>query len=370
MANDAKRKKREWSPRLWEGADFMTWLRLLTHNRCAVQPPYWYIAAAVSVVSFTHMVLRWVHHGLYGDRIARTPIREQPVFVIGHWRTGTTLLHELMILDDRFTYPDTYACLDPNHVLLTENFFKTYCNWMMPDHRPMDNMAAGWNRPQEDEFALCLLGLPSPYADFAFPNRPPVYPGSLDLSGLTPQQLTRWKRTFRQFLQMLTFKDPRRLVLKSPPHTARIPTLLDVFPDARFVHIVRDPFVVFPSTVNLWKSLGRKHGFQTPTGAGLEEKVLREFRVIYDRLEEAKPRIPAGRFHELRYEELIKDPVGEMQKVYDALQLGGFDRVLPKLEEYLRRTSGYETNKYQITPEQRAKVAKQWGDVIARYGYA
>src|SRR5436190_740609 len=82
-------------------ADFMTWLRLLSRNRFAVQPRYWYIAAAVSVVSFTHTVLRWVHHGLYGDRIARTPIREHPVFVVGHWRTGTTLLHELMTLDDR-----------------------------------------------------------------------------------------------------------------------------------------------------------------------------------------------------------------------------------------------------------------------------
>ena len=75
-------------------------------------------------------------------------------------------------------------------------------------------------------------------------------------------------------------------MLKSPPHTARIPTLLGLLPNARFVHIVRDPRVVFPSTVNLWRSMARSHGLQHPDWPGLEEKVLREFRVIYDRLEE------------------------------------------------------------------------------------
>lgn len=359
-----------WSPRLWEGLDFVGWLRLLVQNRFAVDPPYWYIAAVISGMSFTHMILRWVHHGLYGDRVARTPIHRQPIFVIGHWRTGTTLLHELLILDDRFSYPDTYACMDPNHILLTEAFFKTYGNWLVPDRRPMDNMAAGWQRPQEDEFALCLLGLPSSYTDFAFPNRPPLYPGALDLSGLTPQQLKRWKRTFYHYLQVLTFKDSRRLVLKSPPHTARVRVLLEMFPQARFVHIVRNPYVVFPSTVNLWKSLGRKHGLQTPrSDDAVREKVFREFRVIYDRLEEAKGLIPAGQFHELRYESLVQDPVGEMARVYEGVRLGEFDAYRPKLEEYLQRNAGYETNRYQLSDADREEVTRRWGDVIRRYGY-
>jgi hypothetical protein len=371
MATDhAKAKRREWAPRVWEGADSTAWLRLLARNRFAVEPPYWYIAAIVTVMSTLNTVLRWVQAGLHGDRVAATPVRHHPIFVIGHWRTGTTLLHELLMLDDRFACPDTFACFEPNHLLLTERFFKTYCNWMMPDRRPMDNMAFGWGRPQEDEFALCLLGLPSPYADLAFPNRPAVYPGSLDLSGLSPPQLARWKRTFYRFVQTLTFRDPRRLVLKSPPHTARIPVLLDLFPDARFVHIVRDPYVVFPSTVNLWKSMGRKHGLQTPRDeARIREKVFAEFRVIYDRLEAARPLIPAGRFYELYYERLVKDPAGELRKVYDGLELDRFDVVRPRLEEYLTRTAGYETNKYQLTDADREGVTKRWGDVIRRYGY-
>lgn len=360
---------RRWSPRFFQGTDVFTWMRLLWRNRFAVQPRYWYIAGIVSIVSTFNLMLRWVEKGLYRDQLARSRPLKPPLFVIGHWRTGTTLLHELLIQDPQFHYPDFFACFNPNHHILTEGFFKKYATFLAPQQRPMDNMAAGWDRPQEDEFALCLLGLPSTYIDLAFPNHPPMYPSSLDLSGLSSAELDRWKKVFLRFLQSLCLRDDRRLVLKSPPHTARVPVLLELFPDARFVHIVRDPYVVFPSTVNLWNSLARRHCFQTPTGAGIEEKVFREFRVIYDRLEQARPLFKPGRFHELRYEELVKDPVGELRKVYDALELDGFDKARPRVEQYLQETAGYETNKYVITEAQRAEVTKRWGDVIRRYGY-
>lgn len=365
---DKRKKPRQWSPRVWEGMDYFTWIRFLAANRFAVQPRYWYIAAAVSVTSAVNSVLGWLVNGRYGRQIRETVV-EPPVFVIGHWRTGTTLLHELLIRDPRFGFPDMQDCFNPHHALLTGNFFKRYCRWMLPEKRPMDNMMVGWERPQEDEFALTLLGLPSTYTDFGFPGRSPLSPGALDLSGLTPGQLARWKRLFVRFLKEVTVRTGKRLVLKSPPHTARIPVLLELFPDARFVHIVRDPRVVFPSTVNLWKSMARAHCLRGPDWPGLEDKVLREFRIIYDRLEEARALLKPGQFHEVRYEELIQNPLDELKAVYDALQLGGFDAARPRVAEYLAQNAGYETNKYDLTPDQRAKVESQWGDVIRRYGY-
>ena len=145
--------------------------------------------------------------------------------------------------------------------------------------------------------------------------------------------------------------------------------LLEMFPDARFVHIVRDPYVVFPSTMNLWKSLYRTHGLQVPTFEGLEEHVLRTFNRLYERLEEGKKSIPAGQFHELRYEELVKDPNGQMRLLYERLNLGDFETVRPSLESYLSSQAGYTTNRYEITPELRAKIAERWCNVIKRYGY-
>jgi hypothetical protein len=362
-------RPREWTPRIWEGCDFIAWLRLLARNRFAVGWSYLYIAVIVSIVSFFHMLLRFVQQAWYGSRIKRTPIREAPLFIIGHWRTGTTLLHELLILDPQHTYPNTYQCLEPNHFLLTEELVKRWLWFLVPSRRPMDNMAAGWDRPQEDEFALCMMGLPSPYLTIAFPNRPPAYPEYLTLEGLSRGELAAWKRGFYGLIQRLTFKDPRRLVLKSPPHSCRIRVLRELFPDARFVHIVRDPYVVFPSTVNLWKSLYRTHGLQNPTFAGLEEEVFTTFLRLYDALEKGKPHIPPGRFHEVRYEDLVRDPIGQMRTLYERLELPGFAELLPHLEEYLARNKGYETNRYELTPELRARIRERWGEVIRRYGY-
>ncbi len=360
---------RRWAPRFLQGTDVVTWSKLLWKNRFAIHPRYWYIAGIVTVSSTMNLVLRWLQNARYGEEVKRTRFERQPLFVIGHWRTGSTLLHELLAQDTQFHYPDTLACFNPNHHLISARFFKRYLTILVPERRPMDNMSAGWDRPQEDEFALCLLGLPSTYAELAFPNNPPMNPGALDLSGLTPAELARWKRTFYWFLQTVSFRDPRRLVLKSPPHTARIPHLLDIFPDARFLHIVRDPYVVFPSTVNLWNSLAARHGFQVPNGRTTEEKVLREFRVIYDRLEEARPLLRPGRYHEVRYEELVRDPLGVLRRAYAALELDGFEKARPRIEQYWEQTRGYETNKYQITSAQREVLTASWGDVIRRYGY-
>ena len=90
--------------------------------------------------------------------------------MIGHWRSGTTLLHELLVRDPRHTYPDTYACFAPNHFLVSGWWMKPCLKVLLPSQRPIDNMPAGWDHPQEDEFALCNMGVPSPYLTIIFPE--------------------------------------------------------------------------------------------------------------------------------------------------------------------------------------------------------
>jgi hypothetical protein len=345
-------------------------MRLLVRNRFRVHWRYGYIAAIVTVVSLIHTILRIIQEARYGSRIARTVIRHAPIFIIGHWRTGTTFLHELLILDERHTYPNTYQCLEPNHFLLTERIITRWMPFLMPTRRPMDNMRAGWDRPQEDEFALCMLGQPSSYLTIAFPNHPPQFTEYLDLEGLSAKALVRWEAAFLGFLRHLTFKDGRRLVLKSPPHTCRIKVLLKLFPDARFIHLVRDPFVVFPSTVNMWKSLYLAHSLQKPTFAGLEAYVFATFQRLYDRLEEGRKLVGPSRFYELRYEDLVRNPIEQMEALYHHLGLDRFEALRPRLKAYLAGLKGYETNRYELTPELWAEVSRRWGAVIQRYGYA
>ena len=118
-------------------------------------------------------------------------------------------------------------------------------------------------------------------------------------------------------------------MLKSPTHTARVRTILEVFPDAKFVHIVRDPLVLFPSTVRLWKSLSEVQGFQIPRDdAGwIEGHVLDTFVRMYECFEQDRELVPPGRLIDVRYEDLVADPVGKMRDIYRRLDLGDFAEV-------------------------------------------
>jgi hypothetical protein len=241
--------------------------------------------------------------------------------------------------------------------------------FLLPPRRPMDNMPAGWSHPQEDEFALCNMGVRSPYLTIIFPNHPPQDQEYLDFRGVPGPALERWRQAFLWFLKCVTYRSPKRIVLKSPPHTARVRVLLEMFPKAKFVHIVRDPYVVFPSTVNLWKRLYRDEGLQVPTGDGLEDHVFDTLTRMYEAFERDRKLIGPGQFCEIRYEDLIADPLGQMRLIYDRLELGGFEDVQPGIEKYVAGQKDYKTNRYQITPEMRAEVARRWGKYLTCYGY-
>ena len=361
---------REWTPRIWQGCTLSAWLRLVCRNRLAVSPSLAYIPYVLTHVSLIHSVLRLLQEVVHGTRPGRTPLAAPPIFIVGHWRTGTTLLHELLILDERHSFPDTYQCLEPNHFLLTEGVAKRWMNWLLPSRRPMDNMKAGWNRPQEDEFALCMMGQPSPYLTIAFPNHPPQDQDAFDIRDLPAHAQRSWKQAFARYLGELTYRDPRRLILKSPTHSCRIATLLEMFPEAKFVHIMRDPYAVYPSTVNLWKRLYDTHGLQVPTYAGVEEYVLSTYPMLYEKLEEGKRLIPPGQFHEIKYEDLIVDPLGRMREMYESLDLGGFDEAQPRFAAYLRDNADYQTNRFaKLSDAEITTLNARWGAVIDRYGY-
>jgi hypothetical protein len=355
---------------IWLGMDFFAWLRLLRRNRFAVGLSFVPIAFLITMTSVFNTLLRIVQTALYGRRVSRTAITEQPVFIIGHWRSGTTLLHELLCVDERHTYPTTFACFAPNHFLISEEFASRRLCFLLPPRRPMDNVTLGWERPQEDEWALCMLGQPSSNETIAFPNRPPSFLRHFDLEGLSPESLQGWKRSYIRFLKQLTFKNPKRLILKSPQHTCRIKVLLELFPEASFVHIVRDPYVVFPSTVHLWNSLYSTQGLQHPTYNGLQDYVFDTFVHMDDKLEEARHLLDPSRFCEIRYEELVRDPVKQMRALYENLDLGDFEKVLPALEQYLEGVKEYQTNRYELSPKLRDQITRRWGPFIRRYGYS
>jgi len=359
-----------WNPRFWNGMTMPELLRLLSRYGFRIAPRRWGMAAICGSISVLNSGLRAASRIKYGRQIRETEVTEDPLFIVGHWRSGTTMLHEMLIGDDRFTYATTYDVFAAPHFLSFAGAMKSMVGWTLPKKRPMDNMATGWDYPQEDEFALAVLGAGSPYTSLiAFPNSPFKDLDFLDLHNVTEKERDHWKAVFLDFLKCLTVREPKRIVLKSPTHTARVKTLLELFPKAQFLHITRDPYTIFPSSMHLWQRLGRVHGFQVPKNEDLQERVLTMFERMYGAFEEDKKLLGENQYHQLSYEDLVADPVGQLRGAYDKLSLGGFERLEPSLQSYVERTKGYRPNKYEFDDELRAEIARRWSIYFETYGY-
>ncbi len=325
---------------------------------------------SVSLATPVNTLLAWLEVAIFGRKIKEAEFQAAPVFIIGHWRSGTTLLHELLVRDERFSSPSTFQCFAPSHFLVSQWVFRRFFRWLIPGKRPMDNMAAGWDRPQEDEFALMNLGRPSPYRRIAFPNEPPVDMDYLSLRDIDDAGRHEWSMALREFLLRVSVSTQRPLIVKSPTHTGRLAILARQFPDAKFIHLTRDPRSLFPSTCRLWRSLDHAQALQTPNHDGLEEYVLGCLQTMYDAFHQDRDEIPSHRLIDLRYEDLIADPVESLRGIYDTLRLADFDSVEADLRTWVETEHrGYEANKHHLDAETEAVLKRRWSDYFQRYGY-
>jgi omega-hydroxy-beta-dihydromenaquinone-9 sulfotransferase len=357
-------------PRFWHGMKAGCWWRLLANNGFRISPSRLHVALGVSIFGPWNNLLGAIQSAIYGRKIAQIQVAEDPIFILGHWRSGTTLLHELIVSDARFASPSTYQCFAPWHFLVTEWAMVRFGNFLLPKKRPMDEMEAGWQLPQEDEFALMNLGAPTPYLRIAFPQSPPPALDFLDMRA-DERELQRWRDKFSWFMRALTVRHPnKRLVLKSPPHTGRVEELLKLFPKAKFVHLTRDPRKLFYSTLRLWHSLDEVQALQKPVAQSeLREYVWTCLTRMYDAFESQRALVPAGQLIDLRYEDLVADPLASLERVYRELSLGDFEAVRPQLNERLKGHSQYRANRHVIDEATEKEILQRWRPYAERYGY-
>jgi hypothetical protein len=351
------------------GITFRDWWQALRENRFAIDFPSWPRAAVLTAGSLLNSVYQRREDRDYGPLLKDVDVKP-PLFILGHWRSGTTLLHNLLALDDQFAYPNLYEVFFPHTFLGTEEMRTDLVRGLIPQRRILDNVAQGVAMPNEDEFATCCASLKSPYMAWAFPRHHEYYDRYLTFQGVPEPEVANWKEALLQFLKKLTWKFDRPLLLKSPPHTCRIRLLLDLFPDARFVHIRRDPFTVFLSTKHLYEVLTRSLQFQRPRARDLEPAIIRRYQIMHDAYFRERSLVPSSRFHEISFEQLETDPVGQIRSVYEALGLRGFDGVLPRLEEYVGTLSGYQKNRYPDLPlALRRQLVRAWRRNFEEWGY-
>lgn len=204
----------------------------------------------------------------------------------------------------------------------------------------------------------------------SFPDRIAHYDRFLTFKDADTAEVDAWKAAFVQFCKKLSMRDPRALLMKSPPHTARIKTILEMFPDARFVHIHRDPYRVFQSQQHFFDTLGWYTYLQKPDVEAVDEIILRRHEDMYDAYFEDLPLIAKGRIHEIRFSDLEAAPLAEIAKTYDALALDGFAEFEPKLRGYLASIAGYQKNDYEeLDPAIKAIVAERWARSFEKWDY-
>lgn len=358
--------------RLWHGMTLWAFWKLARGNWHKIPPSRYPLLASILVVASLNSVFAILDKLIYGARVRQTEFENSPVLIIGFQRSGTTFLNELLACDPRVAYTDNVQCLQPEAFLITEKVLRPLARLAPPQKRPMDDVDIAPDAPQEDEIALLLSGVPSPYSLIAFPGDTTEYRRRLEDEALDERTRNIWNRGWLHFLRRVQFSNPgKRLLLKSPTHTVRIHRILELFPDAKFVHITRDPYRIYKSNEKLARALTVTQGISKRSQDEQEafNELLSGFVRFHDAYERQKPDIPEGSLVTIAYEELVKDPEAVIRRVYEALNLGDFGPVEAPLRAYIDKKRGYRTNRYDMDPETVRKINENWSSYFETYGY-
>jgi|HubBroStandDraft_1064217.scaffolds.fasta_scaffold00073_42 hypothetical protein len=305
----------------------------------------------------------------WATRLATAGVKS-PIFIVGHWRSGTTYLHELLCADPGFAYPTTHACMNPQHFLWSSAGAIQMSSRSLA--RPMDGVVIRPGSPQEDEFALLCLGSPSPYDAALYPQSLPGLLERTEPARLDPVERAAWESRFLDFLSGVSLLGGGRpLVLKSPAHSLRIASLAHLLPDARFIHIVRDPVTVYASSLRMWRELMAAYGVGAPIEQTELRRSVRRIMVGLDNsVVEAVAAFAPRQYQRIRYEDLVSDPVATIARLYRTLDLGSFEQVDERIAAAIEQRRGHRVAGSALEAPEREALAAECGILFDRYGYA
>lgn len=349
---------------------FRNWLRLLWGNR-GVDRRFLRRAAFVSSVSLLTIPLRAYERMAYRRSLRRLSLEESPIFIIGHWRSGTTPLHQLLCRDSAMGFVSTFQAIAPDWFLTGTRCAKSLLARAVPRKRMMDNMSLSLDDPQEEEFAVAETSPYSFYHQWSFPRNARTYFEKYVLfHGVSSDVVDDWKKTYLSILRKAQYGQAhKRLVLKNPLNTARIAVLLEMFPKARFINIYRNPFVVFQSSRHFFKSVLAITQLQEIDDEEIQSNIFWFYEQLMQRYFAERHLIPPGQLSEIRFEDFEKDPLIELGRVYEELGLAGFESAGEAFRSHLRIVNGYQKNHYVMDEQTMESVRKHWGFTVDRLGY-
>lgn len=279
-------------------------------------------------------------------------LEEDPVFVIGHWRSGTSHLQNLIRLDPNFTSVSIYSSLFPETFIVTQSWLKPF----------LQRIAKTFNL--EYKIQRTPLNLD--------------YPGELDtaLCSMSSSYSYTWGHIFTKnfncwmdrFVFRISEKDEKsliseydylirkvsyssggkRVVVKSPGDTGRISALKKKYPKAKFVFIKRDPVAVYESNIALWNLILQGFSLHSIKEKTIKNTIIITYKKLIGNYEEQKNSLPKEDLFEIDFGMLQKEPVKLIQSVYRELDLGSPS--IKKLEEFVITNKHYVPKTY-ATPE-------------------
>lgn len=311
----------------------------------------------------------------YRKELENEPLQHDPVFILGHWRSGTTFVHNILAQDPRFGYTTTYQTVFPHYIMAMQWLFKPVMGWIMPDKRPTDNMELAPDLPQEEEFSLQNMCPYNYYNFWIYPQKMQEYCDRfLTMKKATPDELSEFKKQFLKLVKLSIWNTRRgvkdaQYLSKNPPHTGRVKTLVEMFPNAKFIYLMRNPYTVFESTRSFYTNTIAPLELHSISPEELEQNILRNYVELYDAYQEQKKYIPEGNLFEVKFEDIEKDAYGITERIYKELHIPGWEEAKPLIQKYLDKKKGYKKNKYEYKPRTVQLVNAHWQPILEEWGY-
>ena len=345
------------------------WLRLLKRQGRSIPPRYWLRTIFTTGMACGNSILAPWERYRQSDKI-QTAVVRAPIFIIGHHRSGTTHLWNLMATDSRLVYPTVLQAVFPHTFLTCEHAIHGMAARLTPSKRPQDNVKLDPDSPIEEERAICTSCFYSMQMFRHFPSSVDDFKRFLTMRDATPAERVRWRQSIDRFARKLLVRRGAEatLLFKAPDHTGKIRLVLEQFPDARFIHIHRDPYKVYASTKQMELATRSLYAYQQLDKEMLDEFILWRYKTMYDAFFEDLNMIPQGQFVEVAFTDLRNDPIGEVTRVGREIGFNGPE--LPALQGYVDSIAGYKMNKRPPLPDKvRQKVAKRWKRCFDAWGY-
>ncbi|MBN1331049.1 MAG: sulfotransferase [Candidatus Heimdallarchaeota archaeon] len=345
-------------------------IRLLWQNKFRIHPKYWLRFAWALFLSRITRPLRIIEHIVKNRKIKKTKITTDPLFIIGHYRTGTTYLITLLANDKGKGYVSNLEAYAPHYFLTFEKLTKKILEMSLPETRPMDDVIMGPDEPTEEEYAIGATHKYGFYNGFIFPRNFKLYSKYNSFDQCKEKDVKSWKKVYWKFVQKMTLKyNGKMLFLKNPANTYRIKYLLEMFPNAKFVHIYRNPYKMYASTLKFYREVFAIYALQKWKDEDLQQGILDNYVEMYEKLYAEKDLISKENYIEIQYEEFLKNPLKHVERIYKDLRIDGFMEAKPTFEKYIKSQASYTPNTHNISDDIIQRVNSHWDFVREKHGY-